>query len=144
MTTITRMLLIASLLCFLAWGAVLLTGLRPLLATPELQIIYGEHEDFYSDAAVFRKQNNDMFFVLHLPRSRPAYRWWTVDFENLVIATSSPPRTFRSRTYIIDGDLSGTNIDDKDAMGEWHWHFTETGASFSGNGFTCNVRKARK
>jgi hypothetical protein len=144
MTTITRLLLIASLLCFLAWGAVLLTGLRPLQETSELQIIYGEHEDFFSDAVVFRKHNNDTFFVLHLPRSRPAYRWWTVDFENLTIAAVSPPRTLRSRTFIVNGDMSGTKVDDKETMGEWHWHFTETGASFSGNGFTCNVRRSRK
>ena len=45
-------------------------GAQPLASTDALQVIYGEHEDFFADAAVYRKAGGSGTYVLHLPRAR--------------------------------------------------------------------------
>lgn len=144
MTIVAKILLAASLLCFLAWGLILAVGLQPLRAAADIEVIYGEQEDFFSDAAVYLKQGNDSQYLVHLPHARPAYRWWVVDFGDLVITLTGPPRTTGSRKYVLKIDLGGTNVADRKALGDWYWHFTGDGAAFSGNGFTCSVRRMKQ
>jgi hypothetical protein len=141
MTAITKILLAAALLCFLAWGAVLAVGLQPLTAASGVQVIYGEQEDFFSDAVVYRGQGNGLRYLVYAPRARPAYRWWFVDFKELMIRRIEPPRTIGSRIFVLKRDLVGTNVADRDVLGDWNWHFADGGAAFSGNGFTCSVRR---
>jgi hypothetical protein len=143
MTPGAKLLVIASALCLLVWGILLTVGVQPLLESGSAQVIYGEHEDFYADAVIYHKARNETSYILHLPRARPSYRWWTVDFADMAITLGSTPLSIGSRRYSLRSDRGGTKIDDAQHMGEWYWHFTETGASFSGNGFTCSVRKTR-
>jgi len=144
MTLGAKILVIAAVLCLLLWGIFLAAGAQPLFVTGSLQVIYGEHEDFFADAVVYQKARNSTYYALYLPRARSAYRWWTLDFEDMTIIAGSAPRSLGSRKYLLRGDRGGTKIDDKQKMGDWYWHFTETGAAFSGNGFTCSVRRAHK
>ncbi len=143
MTTVTKVLLAAAILCFLIWGFTLSVGLQPLVAASGFQVIYGDGEDFFSDAVAYRKVRNEFLLLLHLPRARPAYRWWTVDLKNEAIALSGPPRSLSERRYIVKGDLDGSNIADPTKFRDWYWHFTTGGASFSGDGFMCSVHKIR-
>jgi hypothetical protein len=144
MTLGVKILTAVAILCLLLWGAFLAVGAQPLKVTLSLTVIYGENEDFYSDAAVYQKVRNETLFLIHFPRARPAYRWWSVDFKDMTISLIGKPRTVRSRKYLLRGDEEGTAIGNKDKMGDWFWHFTESGAAFSGNGFTCSVRKTQK
>jgi len=146
MTLGAKILLGAAVLCFLLLGLVLAAGVQPLAAAPALQVVYGEHEDFHADAAVYRrlKLRNDGFYLLHLPHARTAYRWWAVDFKSLTIRSVAPPRSLRSRKFLLKGEPAGVSVEDRARLGEWSWHFTEAGASFSGNGFTCSVRRVLK
>ncbi len=144
MTPAAKVILAVSVLCFLIWGAAIAVGLQPLVASTDVQVIYGEGEDFFSDAVAYQKARNKDFIVLNFPHARPAYRWWTVDLGNQVIRLSGPPRSFRSRKYILRGDLGGATLDDKNKVGDWYWHFTATGAAFSGNGLSCRLRYVQK
>jgi hypothetical protein len=146
MTLGARILLGAALLCFLLLGLVIAAGLQPLAGTRVLQVVYGEHEDFHDDAVVYRrlKPRNDGFFLLHLPRARPAYRWWAVDFRDMTIRSIDPPRSAGTRRFLLRGEPAGIPVDAKDRMGEWTWHFTAEGASFAGNGLTCSMRKTAR
>jgi len=141
MTIVTKILLGAAALCFLAWGAVLALGLQPLTTATGVQVVYGEQEDFFSDAAIYRGQGNGHRYLIHAPHARPAYRWWSVDFSELVIMRIGPPQTVGSRKFVLKRDLQGTNVADRDVLGDWNWHFADGGAAFSGNGFTCSVRR---
>jgi hypothetical protein len=143
MTLGAKILVIAAVLCLLLWGILLAAGAQPLVETGALQVIYGEHEDFFADAVVYQKVRNGRYYILHLPRARSAYRWWTLDFGDMTITAGNAPRSLGSRKYLLRGGHGGTMIDDKQKMGDWYWHFTETGAAFSGNGFTCSVRRAQ-
>ncbi len=143
MTLGAKILTAAAILCLLLWGVFLALGAQPLKEISSLTVIYGEDEDFYADAAVYRKVRNETLFLLHLPRARPAYRWWSVDFENMTISLIGAPHSVGSWKYLLRGDQKGTAIGNKETKGDWFWHFTEHGAAFSGNGFTCSVRKAK-
>jgi len=136
-----KILAFAAVLCLTLWVVVLAFGAQPLRETDALRVIYGEGEDFFSDAVVYRKVRNDSFALLLLPRARPDYRWWLVDFRNMSISVIRSPRSLGSRKYLLRGEPGGTTLDNKARMGDWYWHFTESGAAFSGNGFTCSVRK---
>jgi len=138
-----KILTTAAILCLLLWGAFLALGAQPLKESGALTVIYGEHEDFYADAAVYQKVRSETLFLIHLPRARAAYRWWSVDFKNMTIIAGNVPRSLGSRKYLLRGDRGGTKIDDNQKMGDWYWHFTEQGAAFSGNGFLCSVRKVK-
>jgi hypothetical protein len=146
MTLGAKILLGAAVLCFLLLGLVLAAGVQPLVATTSVQVVYGEHEDFHADAVVYRrlKLRNDGLYLLHLPHARPAYRWWAVDFKGLTIRSVSPPHSLWKREFLLRGEPAGVSVDDRAQLGEWTWHFTEAGASFSGNGFTCSARSAPK
>jgi len=144
MTLGAKILAIAAVLCLLLWGAFLGAGAQLLREAGSLKVIYGEHEDFFADAVVYQKFRNSSYYILHFPRARPSYRWWTVDFKEMTITSGKAPRSLGPRYYLLRGDRGGTKIDDRKNMGEWYWHFTETGAAFSGNGFTCSVRKTGK
>jgi hypothetical protein len=137
-----KILTAAAILCLLLWGAFLALGAQPLKESGTLTVIYGENEDFYADAAVYQKMRNETLFLVHLPRARAAYRWWSVDFKNMTIIAGNAPRSLGSRKFLLRGEPNGAEIGNKDKMGDWFWHFTESGAAFSGNGFTCSVRKA--
>ena len=137
-----KILTAAAILCLLLWGAFLALGAQPLKESGTLTVIYGENEDFYADAAVYQKMRNETLFLIHLPRARAAYRWWSVDFKNMTIIAGNAPRSLGSRKFLLRGEPKGAEIGNKDKMGDWFWHFTESGAAFSGNGFTCSVRKA--
>ena len=144
MTLGAKILVIAAVLCLLLWGIFLSAGAQLLRETGSLQVIYGEHEDFFADAVVYQKYRNDSYYILQLPRARPAYRWWAVDFGEMTITAGKAPRSMGSRKYLLRGDRGGRSVDNKEKMGEWYWHFTESGAAFSGNGFTCSVRTPQK
>lgn len=141
MTLGSKVLALAAALCLLLWALFMATGAQPLRESKTLQVIYGEQEDFFADAEVYQKLRNDAFFILHLPRARPAYRWWTLDFQDMTISARSAPRALGSRKYLLRRDWGGTKIDDLAKLGDWYWHFTAAGAAFSGNGFTCSVSK---
>jgi len=143
MTFGAKILLGAALLCFLLFGIALALGIRPLAPAADLQVVYAEQEDFFADAAVFRPVRNGRLALVNLPRARPAYRWWAVDFASLTIRRTEPPRSVRNLRYLLKGEPGGIPVDDRGRMGEWTWHFTESGASFAGNGFTCSVRKKK-
>jgi hypothetical protein len=143
MTLGAKILTAAAILCILLWGAFLALGAQPIREIKTMTVIYSEDEDFYADAAVYQKVRNDTLFVIHLPRARPAYRWWSVDFKNMTISMIGAPRSVRSRKYLLRGDQVGTAIGSNDTRGDWFWHFTEQGAAFSGNGFMCSVRKTK-
>ena len=144
MTTGAKVILAAALLCFLIWGAAIAVGFQPLIAAADVQVIYGEGEDFFSDAVVYQKARNKAFTVLNLPHARPAYRWWTVDLGAQVIRLSGPPRSFAGWNYVIKSDLRGPTLDDKNKVGTWYWHFIGNGAAFSGNGFSCRLKTVQK
>jgi hypothetical protein len=143
MTLVTKILLAAALLCFLAWGAVLFIGLQPLVPAADVRIVYGEQEDFFGDAVAYRRHGADTLRLVHLPHARPDYRWWVVDFRDLVILRIGSPRSAGEKKYILKRGLRGVNIADRDAMGDWFWSFTDGGAAFSGNGFTCSVSRPK-
>jgi len=136
-----KILTFAAIVCILLWVTFIVIGAQPLKESGTLTVIYGEHEDFYADAAVYQKVRNETLFLIHLPRARPSYRWWSVDLNDMTISLIGAPRSVGSRKYLLRGDRR-TKIDDNQKMGDWYWHFTESGASFAGNGFTCSVRKA--
>lgn len=140
MTLGAKILVIAAVLCLIVWGVFLATGAQPLFETGSLQVLYGEHENFYSDAVVYHKARNSTYYILYLPRARPAYRWWTVDLNDMTIAVGEVPHSLGPWKYILRGDQGGTRISDAEKMGDWFWHFDDLGAAFSGNGFTCSAR----
>jgi len=144
MTLGVKILTAAAILCLLLWGAFLALGAQPLKEVHSLTIIYGEHEDFYADAAVYQKIRNETPVLINLPRARPAYRWWSVDFKNMTISMIGVPRSVGSQKFLLRGGPNGTALGSYDTKGDWFWHFTEQGAAFSGNGFMCSVRKAGK
>ena len=139
-----KILTFIAVLCILIWVTFIALGAQPLKKTGSLAIIDGENEDFYADAAVYRKVRNDTLFLIHLPRARSDRRWWAIDFKNLTISSIGAPSSVGSRKYLLRGDEAGTVIGNKDNKDGWFWHFTESGAAFSGNGFMCSVRKAGK
>src|SRR5512137_796307 len=129
MTLGAKILAIAAILCIVLWAAFLFIGAQPLTATDTLQVIYGEHEEFFADAAVYTKIRNGASYYLHLPHARPAYRWWNVDLKAMTITAGAAPRSLGARKYLLRGDRGGILVDDKDKMGDWYWHFTEAGAA---------------
>lgn len=143
MTLGAKILVVAAVLCLILWGIFLGAGAQLLRESDSLQVIYGEHEDFFDDAVAYQKFRNDTYFILHLPRARPVYRWWVVDFKEMTLTLGKTPRSMGSRKFLLRGDGGGTKIDDRKNRGEWYWHFTDRGAAFSGNGFTCSVRRNR-
>jgi hypothetical protein len=139
-----KILITAAVLCLFLWGAFLSVGAQPLKEIRSFTVIYGEQEEFYADAAVYQKVRNETLFLLHLPRARSAYRWWSIDFKNMTINLIGAPHSLGSRKYLLRGDQNGVAIAGKDGTADWSWHFTEQGTSFSGNGFMCTVRKPIK
>ena len=73
MTTVAKILLAAAILCFLAWGAVLVLELQPLTAVRDVKVVYGEQEDFFSDAVIYRKRGNGFLFLIHATHASHAY-----------------------------------------------------------------------
>jgi hypothetical protein len=130
MTLGVKILTAVAILCLLLWGAFLAVGAQPLKVTRSLTVIYGENEDFYSDAAVYQKVRNETLFLIYVPRARPAYRWWSVNFKDMTISLIGKPRTVRSRKYLLRGEEEGTAIGNKDKMGDWFWHFRKVGRHF--------------
>jgi len=143
MTIGAKILAFAAILCIVVWVTFVAIGAQPLAESAVLKVIYGEGEEFYADAAIYHKLRNDTLYFLYLPHARLPYRWWSVDFKNMAIIAGEAPRSLGSRKYLLRGDRGGVKIDDKQKMGDWYWHFTESGAAFSGNGFTCSVRKTK-
>lgn len=141
MTLGAKIFMGAAVLCIFLWAVVLVMGVQPLITSQNMQVIYGEGEDFYSDAAVLNRLRSESFYVLHLPKARTEYRWWIVDFKNQIISISGQPRYFRKIRYRLKTDSIGPRLGSEPAMAEWYWHFTPDGAAFSGNGFTCSIRK---
>ncbi len=144
MTSVAKVLLAAAVLCFVLWGAVFSVGLQPLAVVTGLQAVYGEGEEFFSDALAYEKVGNRAVLLLHLPHARPAYRWWTIDFRNEVVELSAPPRSLRKWRYVLRRDIDGINLADQTRFPDWYWHFAEGEAAFSGSGFTCSVKRPAK
>jgi len=144
MTLGAKILAAAAVLCLFVWGLFLGLGAQPLKKTGSLTVIYGEQEDFHADASVYQKVRNETVFLINTPRARPAYRWWSVDFNSMAIRSIDAPPSLGSQKYLLRRDQKGTELANKELMGDWFWHFTEHGAAFSGNGFMCSVKKARK
>ena len=143
MTLGAKILTAAAIICLLLWGSFMALGAQPLKQINTQTVIYGEDEDFYADAVVYRKVKNETLLLINLPRARSAYRWWSVDLKNMTINLIGAPHSIGSRKYLLRGDPHGTEIGNKDTKDEWSWHFTEQGAAFSGNGFMCSVRYAK-
>lgn len=143
MTLGAKVLAAAAVLCLLIWMAILVLGVHPFTVEPSLQVIYGEGEDFYADAAAYRMLRSDSRIMFSLPHARVAYRWWSVDLDNMTIALIRAPRAAGRWKYLLKSDPQGTMIGDSAALGEWSWNFTDSGVAFSGNGFTCSMRRMR-
>jgi len=138
-----KILTFTAILCILVWVAFVAIGAQPLAESAILSVIYGEGEEFYGDATVYQKLRNDTLYFLHLPRARPPYQWWAIDFPNATIMPIPAPRSLGPRKYLLRGDQKGPSIGHTDNQNDWFWHFTESGAAFSGDGFMCSVRKAK-
>lgn len=141
MTLVAKILAALAAFCFLVWGAVLAIGVQPIVSAPEIRIVYGEHEEFHADGAAFRGTGNGTFFIVHLPHASPGRQWWTIDFQEFVIAESRPLRSLQGRRYLIRSDLDGAKITAEDHARTWLWHFAGNEASFAGREFVCQVRK---
>ncbi|MDH4164375.1 MAG: hypothetical protein OEW15_17065 [Nitrospirota bacterium] len=144
MTPGAKILVAAAILCLILWFALTGLGVQPLAVDRLPEVIYGVGEDFYSDATVYRKLRNDRLLIIHLPRARPENRWVSVDFESMTIAFTGSPRSLGSLKYLLKNDEQGTRISEQESAGSWYWHFTDQGASFSGNDFSCRVRRIQK
>lgn len=145
MTLGAKILVATAILCLALWSALMALGVQPLTAVSRPDIVYGEGEDFFSDAEVFQKVRNDLFLLVHLPHARPAYSWMSVDFENTTITFTVPPRSLGSWKYRLKNDeRNDIRIGAQGSEKDWYWHFTEQGAAFSGNGFSFRMRKVEK
>ncbi len=144
MTFGAKLLAAAAVLCLLLWAGMLAAGVRPLIRADSVQVIYGEGEEFYSDAVAYQKTGNQSYLVISLPHARPEYRWWTVDLKNSTVSRSAPPHAFGPWRYLLASDRPGPMIGDTAAMGNWSLRFTSDGVSFSGNGFLCSIRRVAK
>jgi hypothetical protein len=134
-----------SIFILLTAGVAVFYFVQPLAPTSVLEVIYGEGEDFFSDALVYNKTFDKNVFYLYLPSARAAHRWWVIDFNKPMIYASGPVRTLPfKRRYVLRDAAVGPKIEDRTAPGDWYWHFTQTGAAFSGNGFSCAVKRLRK
>lgn len=144
MTVGAKILAILAVLCLACWLGLMAFGVQPLVKARGYEIIYGEGEEFFSDARVYRKLGNDTGIIIQLPRARAAYRWTAVDFTGQAITFPRPARTIGSLRFWLKKDVLGKRIEDLEASGKWFWHYTDDGAAFSGDGFSCRVRKIRK
>ena len=144
MTLGAKILISAAVLCLLFWFALIGLGVQPLFADKRTDVVYGEGEEFFSDAAAYRKFRNDHFLILHLPRARSTYRWVSMDFEDMTITLTKSARSLGSFKFRLKNDEKGTILQESGPGGEWFWHFTDQGAAFSGNGFSCRVRRLQK
>lgn len=143
MSFVAKILTFFAILCILAWVTFVAMGAQPLMESAVLKVIYGEGEDFYADASQYHKFRNDTVYFLQLPHARTSYKWWAIDFSNSTITAVPSPHSLGSQLFVLRRDQKGIAIGNKEAMGDWYWHFTEDGAAFSGNGFTCSVRRSQ-
>jgi len=140
-----KILAAAAILCMVLWIVFITLGVQPLSATPPAGVVYGEGEDFFADAAVFRKPRNDTFLLVYLPHARPAHRWVSVDFGNTALAFTVPPRSIGSLKYRLKRDeQKDLPIGAKGTEKDWYWHFTEQGAALSGDGFSFRINNIRR
>ncbi len=137
----TKVILIAIAVLFLAGFAVLLRYAKPLVPTSSVRVIYGEGEDFKADAVAYKRLFRRNVIFLHFPGARSAPKWWGIDFNNMMVYVMNPPRSLFSIHYVVQGKPLGVSIDTIGSAGDWSWQFTDTGASFSGNAFSCSVKK---
>src|SRR5512145_981057 len=96
MTGGAKILAAMAVLCLVLWFGLTALGVQPLTAVSRADVVYGEGEDFFSDAIVYRKLRNETFLLAHLPHARPSYRWVAVDFDNTAITFTRPPRSLGS------------------------------------------------
>ncbi len=143
MTLGAKILVGAAVLCLAVWFGLTALGMQPLLARSSADVIYGEGEEFYSDARVFRKLRNTSYLLVNLPHARPDYRWVAVNFGDKTIVLTGPPRSAGVLRYLLKGDEEGLHIEQQGDR-DWTWRFTEESMSFSGDGFACRVGKLRK
>lgn len=118
----------------------LLQIVRPLMRDPRVQVIYAEGEDFKDNATAYRKIFDRGLVYLHLPEARPENRWWEIDFGKKTISSRDAVRSLVSVRYVFRDETPGLQIYNRGRTGEWSWRFSDTGAVFSGNGFSCSVR----
>lgn len=140
MTPGAKILVTAAALCIAVWAGLMALGVQPLREVSSADVVYGEGEDFFSDAVAYGKIRNGSFLLLYLPHARPEHRWVAVDFTNKMIAFTVPARFLGSIKYRLKRDKQGEAIETLVPPGSWQWHFTDQGTSFSGNGFFCRVR----
>ena len=141
MTIGAKILAVLASLCVLAWVFAIVLGVQPIVPATELEVLYGVHEDFHADGAVFRKLRNRTFYIVHLPQATPGRQWWTIDFQDLVITDALPLRSLGGARFVLEGDLDGTPIAGDERTGIWRWHFTGDSVSFAGRSLTCKVRR---
>jgi len=141
MDAVVKILVGAAILCLLIWFGLMVLGVKPLTVHAGADVIYGEGEDFFSDAVAYQKLRNSSFLLVHLPHARPAFRWVAVDFRNRSITLAGPVRKLGSFTYWLKTDGPGEQIADQAPVGAWYWRFTDQVSAFSGNGFSCRVRR---
>ncbi|HLE39867.1 MAG TPA: hypothetical protein VI956_00010 [Nitrospirota bacterium] len=137
----TKTTIIASVVLVLAGLAVLVRYVKPLVPTSTVRVIYGEGEDFKADAAAYKRLFRRNIVFLHFPGARSAPQWWGIDFNNKSLYPLSHPRRLFSLYYVVTGKPLAMDIDSARPAGEWSRQFTESGASFSGNAFSCIVTK---
>jgi hypothetical protein len=128
-------------LCFLVWAVALALGVQPLFRDADIEVLYGQHEEFRDDGTAYRKFRNPGFVVVNLPEAPPERRWWTIDFRDMTIRKVSAPRSLSDSYYVMKGDLTGSAIGNDDGTDPWRWRIEGTTASFANKAFTCRVRR---
>lgn len=140
----TKIVIIAVAVFVLAGLAVLLRQVKPLVPTSAVRAIYSEGEDFKADAVAYKRLFRRNVVFLFFPGARSAPKWWGIDFNNMTIYPLNPPHALFSLHYVITGKPLEMSTDSLAQTGEWKWQFAESGASFSGNAFSCSVISVRK
>lgn len=125
----------------LAAGSLLLRHIKPLVPSSALYVTYAENEDFKDNARVYKPFLRRNIYYLHLPAARPEYRWWVINFSAATILTPNPPRFLFFIPYVSRAESRGVPLVQSAEAQEWFWQFTGQEASFTGNGFTCSVRR---
>jgi hypothetical protein len=140
MTTGAKIFISLAALCFLLWGIALTFGVQVLVPATTVEVIYGEHEDFYADGQVFHRPRDTSLVIVYLPRAEAGRQWWAVNFSDMAVSEVRPLRSLGGWRFLVKTDLDGPRIGARNA-GAWRWHFTEDSASFANGPFLCRVRR---
>ncbi len=143
MTIPLRTKIIAALaaICLLAAAAGVLRFVKPLVSTSGFEVIYAEGEHFRGDGRITKRLFRSNPHYLHVPEVDSVSRWWIIDFENMMVYETRPPRRFLTVLYVLRDDPRGIPLDGPSKKKEWQLQFTSEGVSFAGGKFTCVIRR---